>query len=59
MLEGKRRWLYMLWLVTAVSVVDSFASGGMSVNAQVVLLGATTVYIGGDSYVKGKRAEKE
>jgi len=59
MIKGKRRLVFMLSLLACVTAAEIVISGGMSTNAQVVLLGSVGLYIGGDSYVKGKDEGKK
>ena len=55
MLVDKRRWLYMLALLGVVLAGEISITGGMSVNAQVVLVACTLGYLGADAHVKAKK----
>lgn len=54
MLEGKRRWLYMLAVLVVGLATDIVVTGGVSGNLRDIIIGVSGMYIAGDSYVKGK-----
>jgi len=59
MIRGKRRLIFMLAFLACVIAAEIVIDGGLSTNAQVILVAGIVTYIGGDSYVKGKDEERK